>query len=52
MVNGIKDLSVHSVLVFDWLTRPGYVHDLTLERIKLHIQCFFPTLAIYLGHFG
>ena len=52
MVYGIKDLSVHSVLVFYRLTRPRYVHDLTLGRIKLHVPCFFPTLAIYLGHFG
>ena len=34
MVYGVKGLSVHSVLVFDWPTRPGYVHDLNLDGLK------------------
>ena len=38
MVNGVKDFSVHSVLVFDWPTRRGYVHDLSLGWIKLQNQ--------------
>ena len=34
IVYGVKDLSVHSVLVVDWPTGPGYVQDLTLGWIN------------------
>ena len=44
MVYRVQDLFVHSVGMFDWLARPGYVQDLTLGWIKFHIPCFLPLL--------
>ena len=43
--------TVHSVRVFGWPLRSGYVQDLALGWIRFHIPCF-PTLGVYWGHLG
>ena len=49
MVHRVQDLSLHSVGMFEWPARPGYVQDLTLGWIKFHIPCssIQPKIKVY-----
>ena len=44
LLNRIKGLSMHGVFVPDRAMRSGYMQDLTLGWIKLHVPLFLPLL--------